>query len=60
MCVCMIYRKRQKLSERKVSWLTGFHLNVGKTFADLSRFFENLQKLQNFSLAQLLSFTVRS
>ena len=28
---CM-YRKRQKLSERKVSWFTGFHPNVGKTF----------------------------
>ena len=27
------YRKRQKLSERKASRFTGFHSNVGKTFA---------------------------
>ena len=27
------YCKRQKLSEIKVSWFTGFHSNVGKTFA---------------------------
>ena len=26
------YRKRQKLSERKVSWFTRFHSNVEKTF----------------------------
>ena len=28
-----MYRKLQKLSERKVSQFTGFHPNVGKTFA---------------------------
>ena len=28
-CIC---RKRQKLSESKVSWLAEFHLNLGKTF----------------------------
>ena len=26
------YCKQQKLSERKVLWLTGFHSNVEKTF----------------------------
>ena len=26
------YHKKQKLSERKVSWFTGFHLNVWKAF----------------------------
>ena len=29
----MQYFKRQKLSERKFSWFTRFHPNVGKTFA---------------------------
>ena len=29
----MKYRKRQKLSERKVLRFTGFHPNVGKAFA---------------------------
>ena len=32
----MKYHKRQKLSERKVLWFTGFHSNVGKTFAGIA------------------------
>ena len=31
--VNVAYCKRQKLRKRKVLWITGFHLNVGKTFA---------------------------
>ena len=62
-------------SERKVSRLTRFHSNVGKTFTGLTSFvlkmlkkaiahkihrktFVFRQKPQNFSPAQLLSFTV--
>ena len=30
------YCKRERLSERKVSWFTEFHLNVGKTFASVA------------------------
>ena len=31
-----IYRKQQKLSERKILRFTGFHSNVGKTFTDFT------------------------
>ena len=34
------------LSERKVLWLTGFYLNVGKTFADLASFVLKVLKKQ--------------
>ena len=33
-----LYRKRQKLSERKVSQFTEFHSNVGKIFTGLASF----------------------
>ena len=32
------YHKRQKSSERKVSWFTGFHPNVEKIFAAFASF----------------------
>ena len=31
----ILLRTQVKLSKRKVSWFTGFHFNVGKTFAYL-------------------------
>jgi len=66
-----IYRKQQKLSERKVSWLTGFNPNVGKTFvaffassawkilkkAVANMIYQNLKNQVTFFLLNLL-FTV--